>query len=142
MPAKVAFQTVAERKLVAETVIAHVNGRVPIIVHIGAAVLNDATHLARHAQEKRQPHQQHPAAGDLQPAGGCALLQTVAAAAPENTPFLPYLLGVSRDVMTLMHEMAHIPTLAGTKYTGPNMYEIKSGRPFPVGGMDRLLRDG
>ncbi|MEI2692260.1 MAG: dihydrodipicolinate synthase family protein [Anaerolineae bacterium] len=119
-----AFQTVAERKLVTETVMARVDGRVPIIVHVGAAVLNDATHLARHAQESG-------AAGIssiLPPViynqqGVVPFFERVAAAAPE-LPFLPYLLGVSRDVMTLMHEMAHIPTLAGTKYTGPNMYEM------------------
>ena len=119
-----AFQTVAERKLVTETVMARVDGRVPIIVHVGAAGIHDATHLAGHAQD-------NGAAGIssiLPPViynqqGVVPFFERVAAAAPE-LPFLPYLLGVSRDVMTLMHEMAHIPTLAGTKYTGPNMYEM------------------
>jgi N-acetylneuraminate lyase len=119
-----AFQTVAERKLVAETVLARVAGRVPIIVHVGAAGINDAVQLARHAQD-------NGAAGIssiLPPViynqqGVVPFFARIAAAAPE-LPFLPYLLGVSRDVMTLMREMAHIPTLAGTKYTGANMYEM------------------
>ena len=40
-----------ERKIMAETVIAHVNGRVPVIVHVGALATADAVVLAAHAQE-------------------------------------------------------------------------------------------
>lgn len=119
-----AFLSVPERKLVTETVLTRVAGRVPIIVHVGAAGIHDATHLAGHAQD-------NGAAGIssiLPPViynqqGVVPFFERIAAAAPK-LPFLPYLLGVSRDVMTLMREMAHIPTLAGTKYTGANMYEM------------------
>ena len=43
--------TEEERRLVAETVIKHVAGRVPIIVHVGAAATPVAARLARHARE-------------------------------------------------------------------------------------------
>lgn len=119
-----AFMSVPERKLVTETVLARVAGRVPIIVHVGAAGINDAVHLARHAQESGAVGISSilpPVIYNQQ--GVVPFFERIAAAAPE-LPFLPYLLGVSRDVMTLMREMAHIPTLAGTKYTGANMYEM------------------
>jgi N-acetylneuraminate lyase len=32
--------------------------------------------------------------------------------------------GGPRDAVALMRELAHIPNLAGTKYYGPNMYEL------------------
>ncbi len=119
-----AFQTVAERILVTETVLAQVAGRVPIIVHVGAAVVNDAVRLAQHAQA-------NGAAGIssiLPPViydqrGVVPFFERVAAGAPD-LPFLPYLFGFSRDAVALMRDLAHIPNLAGTKYTGPNMYEM------------------
>ena len=40
------YMTVADRKLVSETVMAQVNGRVPIIIHIGALVASDAVAVA------------------------------------------------------------------------------------------------
>lgn len=119
-----AFQTVAERMLVAETVMEQVAGRVQIIVHVGAAVLNDSVRLSRHAQDIG-------AAGIssiLPPViytqqGVAPFFARIAAAAPD-LPFLPYLYGFSRDALALMRDLAYIPNLAGTKYTGPNMYEM------------------
>jgi N-acetylneuraminate lyase len=43
--------TEAERRLVAETTVRHVAGRVPIIVHVGAPGTPTAERLARHARE-------------------------------------------------------------------------------------------
>lgn len=119
-----AFQTVDERILVTETVMAQVAGRVPIIVHVGAAVVNDAVRLAQHAQAIGAAGISSilpPVVYNLQ--GVAPLFERIAAAAP-NLPFLPYLYGFSRDAMALMRDLAHIPNLAGTKYTGPNMYEM------------------
>jgi N-acetylneuraminate lyase len=119
-----AFQTVEERILVAETVLAQVAGRVPVIVHVGAAVLNDAVHLAQHAQAAGAAGVSSilpPVIYNLQ--GIVPFFERIASAAPD-LPFLPYLYGFSRDAMALMRDLAHIPNLAGTKYTGPNMYEM------------------
>ena len=41
---------VTERKRMAETVIEQVNGRVPVMVHVGATATADAVDLARHAE--------------------------------------------------------------------------------------------
>lgn len=43
------YLTLQERKLVAETVVQHVNGRVPVFVHVGAWNQADTIELARHA---------------------------------------------------------------------------------------------
>jgi N-acetylneuraminate lyase len=43
--------TEAERRLVAETTVKHVAGRVPIIVHVGALATSVAARLGRHARE-------------------------------------------------------------------------------------------
>ena len=40
-----------ERRLVAETVVNQVKGRVPVVVHVGALSTREACDLARHAQE-------------------------------------------------------------------------------------------
>lgn len=119
-----AFQTVAERILVTETVLAQAAGRVPVIVHVGAAVINDAVRLAEHAQAAGAAGISSilpPVVYNLQ--GVVPFFERIAAAAPE-LPFLPYLFGFSRDAVALMRDLAHIPNLAGTKYTGPNMYEM------------------
>ena len=119
-----AFQTVEERILVTETVMTQVADRVPIIVHVGAAVVNDAVRLAQHAQRIGAAGISSilpPVVYNLQ--GVVPFFERIAAAAPE-LPFLPYLYGFSRDAMALMRDLAHIPNLAGTKYTGPNMYEM------------------
>lgn len=119
-----AFQTVAERILVTETVLAQVAGRVPVIVHVGAAVVNDAVRLAQHAQAAGAAGISSilpPVVYNLQ--GIVPFFERIAAAAPD-LPFLPYLFGFSRDAVALMRDLAHIPNLAGTKYTGPNMYEM------------------
>ena len=119
------YQSAAERKVVTETALRRIDGRVPAIVHVGCQALVDATELAAHAQ-------QHGAAGvsSIIPAGFGDLASVsryyaaVAAAAP-TLPFLPYLFTSSLDAVALIQAIGDIPNLAGSKYTGPNMYEFK-----------------
>jgi N-acetylneuraminate lyase len=120
-----AFMSAAERELVVETVATRVNGRVPLIVHVGAAANSEAVRLAQHARA-------HGAAGIssiLPPViydqrGIVAYYENIAAAAPD-IPFFPYIFGGTRDAVALMRDILHIPNLGGTKYTGPNMYEMR-----------------
>ena len=119
------LQSLEERKQVVEEVLDQVKGRVPIIVHVGCVATRDAVTLANHAQQ-------------VDVAGISSILpplarsteriylhyQAIAGAAPE-LPFFPYLFGGTVDALTLMRELfGHIPNLAGSKYTGPNMYEL------------------
>ena len=134
--------TPAERKLVTETVIEQVGGRVPVIAHVGSQVTSDAVDLARHAQSVGAD-----GISSIIPAGYTNLesisryFGAVAGGAPE-LPFLPYLFTSSLDPVALMHALKDLPNLAGTKYTGPNMYqfrqiiEARSGSWSVFSGMD------
>ncbi len=119
------YMSAPERKVVAQTVLARVAERVPVIVHVGSQVLGDAMELAVHAQEAG-------AAGisSIIPAGysdfaGISRYYAAVAGAVPDLPFLPYLFTSSLDAVELMEAIRDIPDLAGAKYTGPNMYEFK-----------------
>ncbi len=118
------FQTTAERKLVAETALRRIDGRVPAIVHVGCQSLPDAIELALHARDAGAS-----GISSIIPAGFADIESTsryyaaVAGAVPE-TPFLPYLFTSTMDAVALIRALADIPNLAGSKYTGPNMFEF------------------
>lgn len=118
------FLSVDERELITDTVLDEVAGRVPVIAHVGATSINDAVRLAAHAEAAGAAAISSilpPVVYDAR--GVVPYFARVAAAAP-SLPFLPYLFGYTRDAVALMHDLTHIPTLAGTKYTAPNMYEM------------------
>jgi N-acetylneuraminate lyase len=119
------YMSVVERKLVTETVLEQANGRVPVIAHVGSMALNDAKLLARHAQD-----------------AGCAAIASIIppqynsvesiydyyhalGAAVPQTLLLSYIFGGPIDAAGLMRKLMSIPTMAGSKYTGPNMYEFR-----------------
>ncbi len=119
------FMSLDERKLVTETAIEQVDGRVPVIVHVGCMVVRDAAELAQHAG-------QVGAAGVssvIPPLYGNAqslytYFATIGAAAP-NRPLLTYIFGGPTDAVALMRQLMEIPNVAGSKYTGPNMDEFR-----------------
>ncbi|MBX3014236.1 MAG: dihydrodipicolinate synthase family protein [Caldilineaceae bacterium] len=119
------YMTVAERQQTLEAVIEQVNGRVPVIAHVGAVALPDATALASHAQVAGAD-----AIASIIPPLYTNVPSTVGyftalgAAAPE-TPLLTYIFGGPTDAVALMRALMGIPTLAGSKYTGPNMFEFR-----------------
>lgn len=119
------YMTVAERKQLLETVVEQVDRRIPVIAHVGAVAAPDAVALARHAQ----------VAGADGVASIIPPLYTtvpsivnyftaIGAAAPE-LPLLTYIFGGPTDAAALMRALMGIPTLAGSKYTGPNMFEFR-----------------
>jgi len=119
------FMSVEERKLVVETALDQVKGRVPVIVHIGCTGLRDAITLARHARQSGVAGVSSvlpPLYHDIRSLH--AYFEAIASAVPE-LPLLPYLYGGPTDAVKLMRDLMQIPSVAGTKYTGPNMYEFK-----------------
>lgn len=118
------YLSVAERKLMLETVMHTVAGHVPVIAHVGTVSVTDAVELARHAQAQR-------AAGfssiipPLYPTleAVLAYYETLAQAAPDLA-FLPYLVRPDSSSLDLVQRLLHLPNLRGAKYTGPNMYEF------------------
>jgi N-acetylneuraminate lyase len=119
------FMSVAERQLVVETVIHEVDGRVPVIVHVGCTALVDATALARHAQASGAAGVSSiipPLYTDMNSL--LAYFQAVAAAVPE-LPVFPYFLSQNINPLALMRRLLPVSNIAGTKYTGPDMHEFR-----------------
>lgn len=119
------FIPVSQRKILAETVLEQVGGRVPIILHVGAVSIDDAIDLAQHAQE----HGVAALSSIIPPMYSTidtvdAYYRQLAAAVPD-TPFLAYILNPELDARLLMTRIQDIPNLAGTKYTGSNMFEFR-----------------
>lgn len=124
------FLSIAERRAIVETVVARAGGRAEVIVHVGAASVNDAVALAQHAAAVGADGISSIVPPVVYDARGVApYLARVAAAAP-NLPFLPYLFGGTRDSLALMRDLADVPNFAGTKYYGPNMYEMSQIAAF------------
>lgn len=118
------FMSVEERKLVAETVLNQVRGRIPLIVHVGSMSVVDAVALAQHAGQSGADGISSilpPLYRDTRSLR--AYFEALAAAVPE-LPIFPYLFGGPSDAVSLMSGLMRIPNVAGTKYTGPNMYEL------------------
>lgn len=125
-----AFQSTAERLMVAETVMERVAGRVPVIVHVGASAINEAVRLAEQAVSLGAAGISSIAPPVIyNPAGTAPFLERIAAAAP-TLPFFPYLFGGSINSMALLKELAHIPNFLGTKYYGANVYEMSQIAQF------------
>jgi len=119
------YMTVAERKQTLETVIEQVDRRIPVIAHVGAVAAPDAVALARHAQAAGAD----AVASIIPPLyntvpSTVGYFTAIGAAAP-NLPLLTYIFGGPADAVGLMRALKDIPTLAGSKYTGPNMFEFR-----------------
>jgi len=119
------FMPVTDRKRLVEIVLSQVADRVPIIVHVGAIALGDAIDLARHARD-------HGAVGVssvLPPLYDnieiISLYFEALARAVPDAPLYSYLLNPRLDAVALMQRLARIPSVAGTKYTGSNMFELQ-----------------
>ena len=119
------FMLPEERKLVTETVVDQVNRRVPVIAHIGSMVVSDAVELAEHAQEVGAAGISSVIPPMFQDGESLyTYFARVGAGAPD-LPLLTYIFGGPMDAVALMRRLMEIPTVAGTKYTGPNMYEFR-----------------
>lgn len=119
------FMSPGERKVVTETVVDQVDGRVPVIAHIGSMIVGDAVQLAAHAQQVGAAGISSVIPPTFQQSESLyAYFARVGAAAPE-VPLLTYIFGGPTDAVALMRELMAIPTVAGAKYTGPNMYEFR-----------------
>lgn len=120
------FMALADRKELVEVTLKHINGRVPVIVHVGAVATADAVGLARHARD-------HGAVGIssiipplYESEESIRRYYAALGAATPDIPLLAYLLNPRLDGVALMESLLDIPNLGGAKYTGPNMYELRN----------------
>lgn len=119
------YTTAAARQLVTETVVAQVAGRVPIIVHVGSQTSADAVMLANHAAELGVDGISSIIPANYPTAEAAKQYFNLLADAAPDQPLFPYLIGLSMPPVPLMEELLSVPTVAGTKYTAPNMYEME-----------------
>ena len=144
--------TSAERKTVAEAIIAATGKRVPVIIQVGHASLADARELATHAQQAGAdaisaipPNYFKP--GSLESLVDC--VAEIASAAPK-LPFyyynLPSLTGVRFDMVEFLRlGGARVPNLRGIKFSDFYLHEMQAclrfdnGRHDIVFGVDEML---
>ena len=119
------FMSPKERRLVTDTVVDQVNGRAPVIAHVGSMIVGDAVQLAEHAQEAGAAGISSVIPPMFQNSVSLyTYFERVGAAAPD-IPLLTYIFGGPTDAVALMRRLMEIPAVAGAKYTGPNMFEFR-----------------
>jgi N-acetylneuraminate lyase len=117
-----------ERKVMAETAIAHVDRRVPVIVHVGAAATADAVTLAAHAQEAGAD-----AVAAIPPFYYNVGFQAIkehyeriagASSLPLYLYYIPGSTGVTVNADQML-ELCQISNVCGFKYTSFDMYLLE-----------------
>jgi N-acetylneuraminate lyase len=119
---------VAERKGMGQTVIEQANGRVPVMVHVGATATADAVELARHAAAAGAD-----AVAAVPPfyynVGFRAVkehyeLIAGASSLPLYLYYIPGATGVTLNAQQML-ELCQIPNVQGFKYTAFDMYLLE-----------------
>jgi N-acetylneuraminate lyase len=125
-------------------VLAEVDGRVPIIVHVGSTALEDARDLALFCAHNGAAGISSivPPYYDNVPAL-VGYFTSLASSVPD-LPVLPYFLTQSIKPLDLVKHVLDVPNIVGTKYTGPDMnefqqiIEVSGGRWTVFAGMDEM----
>jgi N-acetylneuraminate lyase len=134
------FMSLAERKLVIDTVLEEVNGQVPLIVHVGSTVAVDAVALARYAADAGVNGISSIIPPLYTSMESAVRYFTQLTAAVPDMPVFPYFLSQTIRPLDLMRELLNIPNIAGTKYTGPNMDELR--QMIDLGGAEWTIFSG
>lgn len=138
------FMSVDERQQVLEHALDEINGRVPVIAHVGAMALADAQQLARHAQRSGAAGVSSIVPPYYDQIDSLVGYFSALAGAVPDLPVFPYFLLQNIKPLELMKKLQEIPNVAGTKYTGPDMFEFRQiidmgGESWTVfSGMDEV----
>ncbi|WP_246485132.1 dihydrodipicolinate synthase family protein [Chitinophaga qingshengii] len=144
--------TTAERMETAAAFIRAAGKKLKVFVHVGHNSLQDARHLAAHAQEHGADYISAtlPTYFKIQTIDGLIQsLATIAEGAPGLPLFyynIPALTGISLDMVAFLEQAAtKLPTLAGIKYTAPLIHDFQAcmhaseGRYELLYGTDEML---
>lgn len=115
-----------ERKRIAQEAIEMINGRLPVMVHVGALNTNESVRLAQHAAEA--------GANAISSVGPIYYNATVPMAIEHyrkiatstELPFFPYQIGNFKTTAEFIDELGKIPNVSGLKLTTGNLLEISS----------------
>ncbi len=138
------YLSVEERKLVAETVVKHTAGRIPVFVQVGAWNLRDTIELAQHA---------HAIGADgigvvtpvyfkISDAGLVDYFTSVAKSVPEDFPM--YLYGIKQNAVNDINKevceaaAAECPNIVGIKYSYPDFTRMQELMTVNNGNFDML----
>ncbi len=135
-----------ERKMLAERVIGAVDGRVPVLIHVGHNSVADASDLAAHAQASAADGIAAISPPFFRPESARSLVgffEKIARAAPK-TPFYYYHFPsrIPSDVRLediLEEADGRIPTFAGVKYTHNDFGELARVRTAYAGRLSFLF---
>ena len=138
------YQSVAERKVILENVMAEVGGKMTIIAHVACNNTADSQELARHAESLGVDAiaSSPPIYFHLPPYGIADYWNDISAAAP-NTDFIiyniPQLAGVSLTI-PLLQEMKKNPRVIGVKNSSMPTQDIQMWKD--EGGPDFVVMNG
>ncbi len=147
--------TTEERERVAQAQIEAVAGRVPVIVQVGHNSIEDARRLAAHAASIGADAISAVSPSYFKPENTATLVESFAriADAAQETPFyyyhIPRLSGLHHDIYAFL-ELAsvRIPSLAGIKFSSPDLHLLQRCKAFAQGrynllfGVDEMLLSG
>ena len=145
--------TSKERRLVTEAFVEAAAGRVPVVIHVGHNCLEEASALARHAQNAGASAISAIAPFYFKPDSPETLVRCLAritAAAPE-LPFyyyhIPAMTGADVDLPELIRRCTnHLLTMVGIKYSDPRLHSYSAAQSTTaaesldfVFGVDEML---
>ena len=120
--------SVEERKLMAETVIDHVNGKLPVIMHVGDIATANAMDLAAHAERAGAdavaavpPFYYRP---DFQAIKEHYAMIADASDLPLYLYYIPSTTGITLSAEQ-MWELCQMPKVAGFKYSDFDLYKLE-----------------
>lgn len=139
------YLTVEERKLVAETVVKHAAGRIPVFVHVGAWNLKDTIELAQHAAKIGADGigVVTPSFYTISDAGIIDYYRAVAQSVPADFPV--YLYGIKQNAVNDLtkHVCEEVvktcPNVIGAKYSFPDMTRLQELMTVNGGAFDVLV---
>jgi len=135
----------SQRKEIAASTVEIVNGRLPVIVQVGALNTNESVRLAKHAAEQGADgiSSVGPIYYAASPKMGIEHLSKIARAT--ELPFFPYQIGQSVMNQEMIDQLKKLPNMAGMKLTTSNLVDIsnihnKAGSSWKLfSGADDLL---
>ena len=125
--------TEEQRKKVATTVIEVANGRVPVIVQVGALTTDEAVRLAKHATEAGDDGVSSVAPIYYGATAPMTLEHYRKIATATDLPFFPYQLGdnsIPGGRIAFLMKLMEIPNVAGMKLTTNQLLEISAIHNF------------
>lgn len=125
--------TEEQRKCVASLVIEMTNGRVPVIVQVGAMTTDESVRLARHAEKCGADGISSVGPIYYAPTAGMALEHYKTIATATSLPFFPYQLGdnsIPGGPVPFVQRLLEIPNVQGMKLTTNQLLDIAAVHNF------------